>query len=48
MYRDAAATLAGLGVPVTQIDTGLLTPQQVAGQIADTLASRCASLSDHG
>jgi len=48
MYRDAATALAGLGVPVTQIDTSLLTPQQVAGQIAGTLGSHCASLSEHG
>lgn len=48
MYRDAAETLASLGVPVTHVDTSLLIPQQVAGQIADTLASRCASLSKHG
>jgi dTMP kinase len=48
MYRDAATALAGLGVPVTQIDTSLLTPKQVAGQIAGTLGSYCASLSEHG
>jgi dTMP kinase len=48
MYRDAATALAGLGVPIARIDTSLLTPQQVAGQIAGTLGSHCASLSEHG
>ena len=40
--------VAGLGVPVTQIDTSQLTPQQVDGQIAGALAARRASLSEHG
>lgn len=48
MYRDAAGTLAGLGVPVTQIDTSHLSPRQVAGRITDVLAADCASLSEHG
>jgi dTMP kinase len=48
MFRDASATLAGLGVPVIQIDTGSLSPQQAARQIADALAVHCASLSEHG
>jgi hypothetical protein len=26
MFRDAAATVAGLGVPVIRIDTGILSP----------------------
>jgi dTMP kinase len=48
MFRDAAATLTGLGVPVIQIDTGSLSPQQAASQIADALSVHCASLSEHG
>jgi hypothetical protein len=48
MFRDASATLTGLGVPVIQIDTGSLSPQQAARKIADALAVRCASLSEHG
>jgi dTMP kinase len=48
MFRDAAAALAGLGVRVVQIDTGSLSPQQAASQIADTLSVHCASLSEHG
>jgi dTMP kinase len=48
MFRDASATLAGLGVPVIPIDTGSLSPQQAASQIADALAVHCASLSEHG
>jgi dTMP kinase len=48
LYLDAAAALAGLGVPVCQIDTGTASPEQVAGQIARALAARCASLSGHG
>jgi hypothetical protein len=27
MFRDAAATLEGLGVPVIEIDTGIRSPQ---------------------
>jgi hypothetical protein len=30
MFRDASAALAGLGVPVIQIDTGVPGPQQAA------------------
>ena len=48
MYRAAAETLAGLGVPVIQIDTSHSTPQETACQIADALATRDASLWDHG
>jgi dTMP kinase len=48
LFRDAAATLTSLGVPVCQIDTSLPTPKQVAGQIADALAANCASLPGHG
>lgn len=48
MFRDASATLTGLGVPVIQIDTGSLSPQQAALQIADALAVHGASLSEHG
>lgn len=48
MYRDAAGTLAGLGVPVIQFDTSHSTPQETAGQIAGALATRRASLSEHG
>jgi hypothetical protein len=47
MFRDASATLVGLGVPVIQIDTGSLSPQ-AASQIADALALHRASLSEHG
>ncbi len=48
MFRDACATLTGLGVPVIRIDTGILSPQQAARQIADALAAYCASLFEHG
>jgi dTMP kinase len=48
MFRDASATLTALGVPVIQIDTGSLSPQQAASQIADALSVHCASLSEHG
>jgi dTMP kinase len=48
MFQDAAATLAGLDVPVLQIDTTALSPQQAASQIAGALNAHCASLSDHG
>jgi hypothetical protein len=48
LFRDAAATLTDLGVPVVEIDTGILGPQQAASQIADALAVHCASLSEHG
>lgn len=48
MFRDAAATLAGLGVPVIELDTGILSPQQAATQITDVLAVHGASLSEHG
>ena len=48
MFRDAAATLARLGVPVLQLDTTSLSPQQAASQIADALDTHCASLSEHG
>jgi dTMP kinase len=48
MFRDASETLTNLGVAVLQIDTGTLSPQQVASEIADALAVRCASLSEHG
>ena len=34
MFRDAAAILADLGVPVIPIDTGILSPQQPASQPA--------------
>jgi hypothetical protein len=37
MFRDASATLTGLGVPVIQIDTGTLSPQQAASQLAGAL-----------
>lgn len=48
MFRNAAATLARLGVPVLQIDTTSLSPQQAARQIAGVLDAHCASLSEHG
>jgi dTMP kinase len=48
MYRDAAATLVGLGVQVSQIDTSQLTPQQTVGQIGGAMTLHCASLSEHG
>jgi dTMP kinase len=48
MFQDTAATLAGLDVPVLQIDTTALSPQQAASQIAGALNAHCASLSDHG
>jgi hypothetical protein len=48
MFRDASAALAGLGVPVIQIDTGVPSPQQAATQIADALAVHRASRSEHG
>jgi hypothetical protein len=48
MYRDAAATLVGLGVQVSQIDTSQLTPQQTVGQIVGAMTLHCASLSEHG
>jgi hypothetical protein len=48
MYRAAAATLAGLGVPVTQLDTSQLTPMQTTDQIAGAMRLHCASLSEHG
>jgi dTMP kinase len=41
MFRDASATLSSLGVPVIQVDTGILSPLQAATQIADALAVRC-------
>lgn len=34
LFRDADATLSSMGVHVSQIDTGLLTPQQIAGMLA--------------
>jgi dTMP kinase len=48
MYRDAAAVLTARGVPVLQVDTSHLTPQQAAQQIAGAAARRCASLKGHG
>jgi dTMP kinase len=35
MFRDVAATLVGLRVPVVEIDTGSLSPQQAAGSQPD-------------
>lgn len=48
LFGDAAATLTGMGVNVCHVDTGLLTPQQAASQIAAALAASCASLSARG
>jgi hypothetical protein len=42
MFRDVAATLVGLRVPVVEIDTGSLSPQQAANQIADALSGHSA------
>jgi dTMP kinase len=48
LFGDAAAALTGMGVNVCHVDTGLLTPQQAASQIAGALAVSCASLSARG
>jgi len=48
LFGDTAVTLTGMGVHVCQLDTGLFTAQQAAGQIADVLAARCASLPSRG
>lgn len=48
MFRDAAATLASLGVTVIEIDTAGLSPLQAASQIADALSVHWASRSEHG
>ena len=48
LFGDAAATLTGRGVNICHVDTGLLTPQQAASQIAAALAASCASLSARG
>lgn len=48
LFGDAAATLTGMGVNVCHVDTGLLTPQQAASQIAGALAASCASLPARG
>jgi dTMP kinase len=48
LFADAAATLAGMGITVCQVDTGQLTPQQAASQIASALAASCASLPSRG
>ncbi|MBO0802114.1 MAG: dTMP kinase [Nocardiopsaceae bacterium] len=48
MFREAAATLTSMGVPVCQVDTGLVAPEQAASQITSVLAAHCASLLGHG
>jgi dTMP kinase len=48
MFREAAATLTGMGVHVCHVDTGLVTPEQAASLITSVLSARCASLLGHG
>lgn len=44
MFREAAATLSGMGAHVCHVDTGLASPQQAARQITGVLTAHCASL----
>jgi dTMP kinase len=48
LFADASATLAGMGVNVCPVDTGMLTPEQAASQIVSALAGSCASLPSRG